>query len=85
MNIIENLPAELLSIKKPVKRLYYKGDLSLLNKPKVALIGSRKMSVYTKNCVLELARVLKQVGVCVISGGAFGVDINAHQGAMPSP
>ncbi len=83
MNIIENLPAELLSIKKPVKKLYYKGDLSLLNKPKVALIGSRKMSVYTKNCVLELARVLKQVGVCVISGGAFGVDINAHQGAMP--
>lgn len=84
MKILENVPKELLELENPVRRLYYKGDLSLLDKPKVAIIGSRKMSVYTKNCVLELASLLKQVGVCVVSGGALGVDIYAHQGAFPS-
>lgn len=84
MQILENLPQQLLELEKPVRRLYYKGDLSLLDKPKVAIIGSRKMSVYTKNCVLDLASLLKQVGVCVVSGGALGVDIYAHQGAFPS-
>lgn len=84
MKILENLPQELLRLEKPVRKLYYKGNVSLLDKPKVAIIGSRKMSVYTKNCVLDLASLLKQVGVCVVSGGALGVDIYAHQGAFPS-
>lgn len=84
MNELKPLPQELLSLKEPVRKLYYKGDLSLLNRPKVAIIGSRKMSVYTKNCVLELSSLLKQAGVCVVSGGALGVDISAHQGAYPS-
>lgn len=84
MKILENIPQELLELEKPVRKLYYKGNLSLLDKPKVAIIGSRKMSVYTKNCVLDLASLLKQVGVCVVSGGALGVDIYAHQGAFPS-
>lgn len=84
MQILENLPKELLELQNPVQKLYYKGDLSLLDKPKVAIIGSRKMSVYTKNCVLELANLLRQAGVCVVSGGALGVDITAHQGAYPS-
>lgn len=84
MQILKNLPKELLELESPVQKLYYKGDLSLLDKPKVAIIGSRKMSVYTKNCVLELASLLRQAGVCVVSGGALGVDITAHQGAYPS-
>ncbi len=83
MKVVQTLPNELLSIAEPVKKLYYKGDLSLLNRPKVAIIGSRRMSVYTKNCVLELAKMLANAGVCVVSGGALGVDIHAHIGAMP--
>ncbi len=83
MKVLEALPSELLSLDKPVRKLYYKGDLSLLNRQKVAIIGSRKMSVYTKHCVLELAGLLKSAGVCVVSGGALGVDITAHTGAMP--
>ncbi|MCH5335789.1 MAG: DNA-protecting protein DprA [Campylobacter sp.] len=68
---------------KSPKKLYYKGNLELLNKRKIAIIGSRKMSVYTKNCVLELANLLKNSGVCVVSGGALGVDISANKAAMP--
>ncbi|MCW1360535.1 DNA-processing protein DprA [Campylobacter sp. US33a] len=68
--------------KKP-KNIYYKGNLELLDKRKVAIIGSRKMSVYTKNCVFELANYLKMADVCVVSGGALGVDIVASKAAMP--
>lgn len=81
---LTNLPKELLSLKKPVKKLYFKGNLELLQKRKVAIIGSRKASIYTKNCVKELASLLRNVGVAVVSGGALGVDINAHIGSMPS-
>lgn len=83
MLVLENLPKELLSLAKPPKKLYYKGDLSLLAKPKIAIIGSRKMSVYTKGCVSELSSLLSRAGVCVVSGGALGVDICAHEAAMP--
>lgn len=71
------------ALDKSPKKLYYKGNLELLNKRKIAIIGSRKMSVYTKNCVLELASLLKNAGVCVVSGGALGVDIVANKAAMP--
>ncbi|MCX2682290.1 DNA-processing protein DprA [Campylobacter sp. MIT 21-1685] len=70
--------------KNPPKRLYYKGNIELLHKRKIALIGSRKMSVYTRNCVLELGFLLRQAGVCIVSGGALGVDITALQASMPS-
>lgn len=83
MNELKPLPQELLKLKEPVKKLYFRGNLELLSRPKVAIIGSRKMSVYTRNCVLELANLLKSVGVVVVSGGALGVDIAAHEGAMP--
>ncbi len=71
------------NLEKMPKKLYYKGNLGLLNKKKIAIVGSRKMSIYTKNCVLELATLLKTAGVCVISGGALGVDIVANGAAMP--
>lgn len=83
----EILPSAYLSLfdvlKDKPKSLYFKGNLELLSYPKVAIIGSRKMSVYTKNCVLELATTLKNAGVCVVSGGALGVDINAALGSLP--
>lgn len=69
--------------KNPPKKLYYRGNLELLKRRKIAIIGSRKMNIYTKNCVLELAHVLKNAGVCVVSGGALGVDITAAKGSMP--
>lgn len=75
---------EFLDLKNPPKNIYYKGNLELLKKRKVAIIGSRKISSYTKNCVINLASLLKKVDVCVVSGGAIGVDINASIAAMPN-
>ncbi|AJB45698.1 DNA-processing protein DprA [Campylobacter fetus] len=74
----------LKKLKKPVNRLYYKGNLELLNFPKVAIVGSRKCTSYTKNLVLNLASTLKNYGICVVSGAAIGADIHAHEGAFPN-
>ena len=38
-------------VKNPPNKLFYKGDLSLLKKRKIAIVGSRKMTIYTKNLI----------------------------------
>ena len=86
MNFINEmpfLPLCLNRLKNPPKRLYFRGNLELLNRPKVAIVGSRKCSKYTQNLILNLANMLAKKGVCVVSGGAIGADIFAHMGSMP--
>jgi hypothetical protein len=80
---LEILPQALNRLKNPPKELNFIGDASLLELPKVAVVGSRKASIYTKECVAALCSALKSANVCVISGGAIGVDIAAHKAAMP--
>lgn len=80
---LEILPQALNRLKNPPKELNFIGDTSLLELPKVAVVGSRKASVYTKECVAALCTALKSANVCVVSGGAIGVDIAAHKAAMP--
>ncbi len=61
--------------------LYYRGDISLLGRPKVSIVGTRRPSAYTRQYTYDLARALSRRGVCVVSGAAMGVDAIAHQGA----
>lgn len=86
MNFIDKneLPKELLRLKNPPQKLFYIGNKELLKLPKIAIVGSRKASVYTRNCVLNLTKILKDAGICVVSGGAIGVDIIAHTAALPN-
>ena len=63
--------------------LFYKGNIDLLNKPKVAIVGSRKASKYTKEITFLLAKKLSKK-FAIISGGALGVDTEAHKGAFPN-
>jgi len=74
----------LKSMKKYPSSLFYKGDLSLLKRPKVSIVGTRKPSSYTQKLTYELSRALAKRGVCVVSGGAMGVDAIAHKGAGSS-
>ena len=80
---LEIIPEALNRLKNPPKELNFIGDTSLLSMPKVAVVGSRKASIYTKECVTALCAALKSANVCVVSGGAIGVDITAHKAAMP--
>lgn len=84
MNFIEEIPQSLSRLKNPPKKLFYKGNLELLNLPLVSIVGSRRASRYTKECVYALAKTLSSAGVCVVSGGALGADIEAHRGAFPN-
>lgn len=71
------------SIKIDEFELFYKGNLDLLNKPKIAIVGTRRPSKYTRQITFELAKKLSQKFV-IISGGAIGVDNEAHKGAFPN-
>ena len=72
---------ELSSMKNYPKQLLYSGDISLLKKTKVSIVGTRKPSKYTREYTQKLASLLSRHGVCVVSGGAMGVDAIAHSGA----
>lgn len=48
----------------------------------VGIVGSRDSSDYGNQVTGELARGLVQQGICIISGGAYGIDAAAHRAAL---
>ena len=68
-------------MKKYPSTLFYKGELALLQRPRVSIVGTRKPSNYTRQFTYSLAKALAKRGVCVVSGAAMGVDAIAHTGA----
>ena len=76
-------PSLLREIYDPPIALYVKGAWSeCLDRPCVAIVGSRKCSTYGQNAAVMLARDLAQRGVTVVSGFARGIDAAAHRGAI---
>jgi len=72
---------ELDSMKKYPQKLYFKGDTSLLDRKKISIVGSRKPNQYARQKTVELVTKLSQGGVCIVSGGAIGIDAIAHKSA----
>ena len=72
---------ELMDMKVYPSALYSIGNLELLQKRKIAIIGSRNPIHYTIHATQELAQKLSMAGICIVSGGAMGVDALAHLGA----
>lgn len=62
--------------------LTLKGDLSLLNKAKLAIVGSRNATINSLNLVESLASEIADNDVAIISGLARGIDLAAHKGAI---
>jgi DNA processing protein len=76
-------PDFLRNIPAPPKRLYYRGPLlELLALPRLAVVGSRKVSAYGRSVTGQLASEAASRGVVIVSGLAFGVDSIAHQAAL---
>lgn len=48
----------------------------------VAVVGSRAATSYGETTAAELAGGVSSLGISVVSGGAFGVDIAAHRGVL---
>jgi DNA processing protein len=72
---------ELEDMKKYPQELFFIGDTSLLRRKKISIIGSRKPNQYARHKTEELSRKLSQSGVCIVSGGAIGVDSISHNAA----
>lgn len=75
-------PRQLCALADPPVFLFYRGDLSCLRKPSVALVGSRAATSYGRDVACRLAAGLAGQGVVVVSGVALGVDAQAHRGAL---
>lgn len=78
----ENFPKRLLEIKNPPKALYCIGDLSLLNKGGIAVVGSRKNSIYGERTAKFIGEKLACCNINVISGLAYGIDAIAHESVI---
>ena len=75
-------PKALLNITDPPPVLYAKGDISLLTRPSVAIVGSRNATTQGMQNAERFAQVLSAAGLTVISGLALGIDAAAHRGAL---
>jgi len=75
-------PVSLKQIYDPPVLLYVKGSLVESDKLAIAIVGSRRASVYGKSVAEKIAGDLAQRGITIVSGGARGVDTAAHKGAL---
>jgi DNA processing protein len=81
MSLVQDHIFELEAMKSYPKKLFYSGKLELLKKTKISIVGSRKPSQYSRSLTHQLSSVLSKNDICVVSGGAMGIDAIAHKGA----
>ena len=75
-------PQQLLETDDPPALLYACGDMALLQKRMVAVVGSRSASSAGLRNTEIFVRALAEAGCCIVSGLAQGVDAAAHKGAL---
>jgi len=80
-----NYPPALASLRDAPTFLWYRGQLECLNKPMLAMVGSRGATPAALEWTRQQACLLAEAGVTVVSGLALGVDGAAHQGALMNP
>ncbi len=75
-------PERLLHLPQPPLLLFVVGDVGLLSRGGVAVVGSRHASSYGRAVARDLGAAAVRAGQVVISGLAVGIDAAAHQGAL---
>jgi len=78
----ERYPALLKQIYDPPPVLYVKGTLGRDDTLGIAIVGSRRCSLYGQEQAARLAHLLAASGFSIVSGLARGIDTAAHQGAL---
>lgn len=77
----DGYPKPLREIADPPVGLYVKGPYDF-DQPAVALVGTRRATLYGRSTARRLATELARIGFCVVSGLARGIDSEAHEGAL---
>lgn len=75
-------PKLLKEIPQPPVVLYVRGELLPQDEMALAVVGTRKFSVYGKRVVEDLVRDLVRANITVVSGLALGLDTIAHHTAL---
>jgi DNA processing protein len=81
-----SIPAERVGVTNGLllrfPQLHGVGDVSLLERPRIAIVGARKASQEGRRRASQLARDCARAGVVVVSGLAEGIDHAAHTAAI---
>jgi DNA processing protein len=80
----DNYPLLLKEISDPPIVLFAMGNISLLNKECLGIVGSRKATEMGKRVTFEMAKRIGEKGIVIVSGLAMGIDSQAHEGALAS-
>lgn len=75
-------PSALASVDAPPPLLYVKGRIALLNRPAVAIVGSRHASAAGIKVARMFASELAAAGLIIVSGLARGIDAAAHEASL---
>jgi DNA processing protein len=75
-------PQRCLDAEPTIVSLNVLGDIAVLNKPALAIVGARKATPYGLSCAKHFASLAAEMGLVVVSGGAIGCDQAAHRGAL---
>jgi len=78
-------PQALLSADDPPILICVKGNVGLLNRPALAIVGSRNATQQGEANATAFAAALGQAGLVIVSGLAAGIDAAAHRGALDTP
>jgi len=77
-----NYPQLLLQISGPPILLYVRGELIAQDEHALAIVGTRQMSHYGRECARQFGFQLAHAGYTIVSGLARGVDTVAHEAAL---
>lgn len=79
-------PIQLNALTQPPRELYVSGrnlqELASEQTDNVAIVGARNSTRYGEKVARDFATYFAALGWTITSGGAFGIDYNAHQGAL---
>ncbi len=75
-------PSHLTELPSPPSTLYLAGDTSLLNMPSVGVVGARRCTSYGTVATQRFVTGLAESNICIVSGGARGIDSTAHRSAL---
>lgn len=78
----KNYPARLKEIYDPPYIIYMKGELKPEDEFSIAIVGTRRLSIYGQQAAEKISSELAQAGVTIISGLAQGIDTIAHLSAL---
>jgi DNA processing protein len=78
----DDYPALLAAIPDPPPALWVRGRLAKADRLAIAVVGSRRCTAYGREQAGRFSTLLAQCGLTIISGGAVGIDGEAHRGAL---